>query len=474
MTDKVSAHSKTTRRRVLQGATASMALAGMPASAFAQRSAGRPNILFILADDLGYADISCYGARGYRTPVLDQLAAEGLLMTHGYANSPVCSATRIALITGRYQYRLRAGLEEPIGGRESNVGLSPSVPTLPALLKGRGYRTALIGKWHMGWPPEYGAIRSGYDRFFGIAGGATNYFTHRGADRNTAGGVPFNALYEGAANIERPGYLTDLLADRAIEEIEAGVKAGQPTLVSLHFTAPHSPWQGPGDAVGAEAIRSNVQFDGGSLEKYGEMVVAMDRAIGRVLAALDRAGAAEDTIVVFTSDNGGERFSDTWPFSGGKRKLLEGGIRVPMIVRWPGRVKAGSRSSQVMISMDWLPTLLEAAGAAPASVAPPDGMSLLKVIAGGAPAMPRKLYWRFKTDDQAAVREGNWKYLRRRGREYLFNVAVDPRERANLKGLNPGVFERLKQDWAAWNATMLPYPKESFSAGGEANSLADD
>ena len=447
----------TSRRRFLKGAGAAAALASLPACVQGQQRLGRsrpPNILFILADDLGYADLSVYGRRDYRTPVLDRLAADGLLMTQGYSNSAVCSPTRVALITGRYHQRLPVGLPEPIEGTEEGIGLPAAQTTLPGLLRAAGYRTALVGKWHMGWPPEHGPLASGYDSFFGIAPGAADHFTHR------YGRVRENVLFEGGARVEREGYLTHLLADRAIQEIR-GARA-QPLFLSLHFTAPHWPWQGPGDAATSSAIADLWHRDGGSLEKFAEMVTDMDASIGRVLAEIDR-GTARDTIVVFTSDNGGERFSDTWPLRGQKSDLLEGGIRVPLIVRWPAAIRAGTRSDQVMASMDWLPTLTAAAGA-PLNGYAPDGENLLDVLRGEAPARPRKLFWRFRGRDQAAVRDGDWKYLRIGGEEQLYNLVNDPRERANLKDREPQRFAQLKADFAAWNAQMLPYPPAPASA----------
>lgn len=456
------------RRTLLKGAGATALLGGLPAAVRGAAPATPPNILFILADDLGYADLSSYGRREYRTPSLDRLAAQGLLMTSGYANSAVCSATRVALITGRYQYRIAAGLEEPLTGREKIIGLPPEHPTLPSLLKDAGYRTSLVGKWHMGAPPAFGPLQSGYERFFGIVSGAADYFTHRTSLVNDGE----SGLYDGAGKVERRGYMTDLLADRAVDEIREAARAKRPFLVSLHFTAPHWPWQGPGDEAAAGKVRHLMHFDGGTLEKYAEMVVAMDAAIGRVLAELDAQGLARDTIVVFTSDNGGERFSDNWPFTGGKTELLEGGIRVPLIVRWPRAISAGSRTPQVMTSMDWLPTLLAAAGAASDRRFPPDGMNLLPVLTGHSEARPRTLYWRYKKSEQAAVRDGDWKYLRLGGHEYLFDVAKDPRERANLKELHAERFSSLKQQFAAWNEGMLPYPADSVS-GNQKGDLAD-
>ena len=441
-------------RRSLLGAAAGATLAGaLPVGLLAQPRR-RPNILFILADDLGYADLSCYGRRDYRTPVIDRLAEQGMLLTQAYSNSAVCSPTRVALITGRYHQRLSVGLPEPITGSEIGVGLPAGQSTLPSILKSAGYRTSLVGKWHMGWPPEHGPLNSGYDRFFGIAPGAADHFTH------TFGQVRENVLFEGDERVERPGYLTHLLVDRAVAEIRQNAARRQPFLLSLHFTAPHWPWQGPGDSATSSRIASLWHEDGGSLETYAEMVKAMDDGIGRVLAELEARNLARDTIVVFTSDNGGERFSDMWPLRGGKGELLEGGIRVPLIVRWPGRVRRGSRSDQVMMSMDWLPTLAAAAGVSPDPASPPDGENLLDVLTGESTPRPRKLFWRFRAGNQAAVRDGNWKYLKMRDQESLYDLARDPRERANLRQAESATFQRLKNELAAWNATMLPYPAE--------------
>ncbi|WP_166041329.1 sulfatase-like hydrolase/transferase [Sphingosinicella sp. YJ22] len=446
---------ETSRRRFLQGAGAAAALSALPGPVLAQGRGRPPNILFIMADDLGYADLSVYGRRDYRTLVLDRLAADGLLMTQGYSNSAVCSPTRVALITGRYHQRLAVGMPEPIRGPELDpVSLPAEQATLPGLLRAAGYRTALVGKWHMGWPPEHGPLRHGYDSFFGVASGAVDHFTHR--EQRTIGGRI--GLFDGESAVDRDGYVTDLLAARAVDEIRTATAARRPFMLSLHFTAPHWPWQGPGDSASSASITNLNHLDGGSLETFGEMVRSMDEAIGRVLAELERQDAARDTIVVFTSDNGGERFSDTWPLRGQKGDLLEGGIRVPLIVRWPAAIGAGQRSDQVMVSMDWLPTLLAAAGAPTNPAYPPDGENLLDVLRGAAPVRPRKLFWRFRARDQAAARDGDWKYLRIGEQEQLYDLARDPRERANLKDREAAVFARLKADWAAWNAQMLPYP----------------
>ncbi len=438
---------------MLKGA-AGLAAAGLvpwSASGLARPSGTGPNIIYIMADDLGFADLSCYGRRDFSTPNIDRLANEGMLFRQAYANSAVCSATRIALITGRYQYRLVAGLDEPMGF--TDVGLPPDLPTMPRQLQAAGYHTVLIGKWHMGGPPSYGPLKSGYERFFGIYGGGTDYFRHN----VPAEGVPheLSGLIDQDELDLRDGYVTEIFGTEAIKAIEEA-PAGRPFFMSLHFTAPHWPWEGPDDREVSEDLSQMMHFDGGSLETYSAMVRSMDGEIGKLLDYLDRSGLAENTIVVFTSDNGGERFSDTWPLIGVKTELLEGGIRVPFLVRWPGRVAPGTVTQQTAMSMDALPTLLAAAGREPDPAFPPDGMNLLPVLDGGA-AQSRTLFWRYKAMEQAAIRDGDWKYLLIGGEEYLFNLAEDERERANLKRREPERFAQLKERFAEWNSEMLPY-----------------
>jgi len=258
-------------------------------------------------------------------------------------------------------------------------------------------------------------------------------------------------------------YLTDLLGDRAVQEIGEYARAGRPFFMSLHFTAPHWPWEGPADEAVSRTLTRLQHFEGGSLATYAAMVGSLDNNVGKVLAALDRSGAARNTIVVFTSDNGGERFSDVWPLVGGKAELLEGGIRVPALVRWPEAIRRGRRSDQVTITMDWLPTLLAAAGATPDPDYPSDGQDMLTVLRGDAIRRPRKLFWRFKAAEQAAVRDGDWKYLKLGAKEALFDLAADVRERADLKASRPDVFQQLRGDFAEWSAGMLPYTADSAS-----------
>jgi arylsulfatase A-like enzyme len=427
----------------------------------------KPNIVFILADDLGYADLSVYGRRDYRTHNLDTLAGQGVRLTQAYSNSAVCSPTRFALITGRYQYRLRGGLEEPLARGNDAMGLPPSHPTLPSLLKKAGYATALIGKWHMGTLPSFGPLKSGYDEFFGNFGGAVDYFSYRGT--GDAQRSPKD-LYEGETPVEKTGYYTHLLAERAIDFIRR--RRNDPFLLSLHFTAPHWPWEGPGDEAVSKRLKSIFHYEGGSIATYASMVLALDEAVGRVLAALAQADLDDDTIVIFTSDNGGERFSDTWPFIGQKTELLEGGIRVPAIVRWPTRVRP-SVSDQVCITMDWLPTLLAAASTASDPAYPSDGEDLWPALTDPRNVHDRTLFWRYKAHEQRAVRRGALKYLRIAGNDYLFDVVADQRERANLAEARPQELATLQQAWEQWNAQMLPITPDVFTSGPDASGQAD-
>jgi arylsulfatase A-like enzyme len=360
------------------------------------------------------------------------------------------------LITGRYQQRLAVGLEEPINQPTQDFRLPPGHPTLPSLLKLAGYRTALVGKWHIGFNPSAGPLDYGYDHFFGYPGGGTNYYQQPG------GGTPQtpDVLFLERNQVRIPGYLTDLLGDDAVSWLGSG---SEPFFLSLHFNAPHAPWVAPGDEAAAAGWTDTLDRNRGSLAIFAQMVMAMDRNVGKVLAAIAGLGLADDTIVIFTSDNGGDRFSDMWPLTGVKGELLEGGIRVPLIVRWPGRIAAGTTSPQVMASMDFLPTLLAAAGTSPDPAFPSDGEDLLPVLRGQAPVRPRRLFWRHKVSDQAAVRDGAWRYLRLGGKEHLFDLSRDERERADRKAEEPQRLADLRAAYDSWNAGMLPYPANSFS-----------
>jgi arylsulfatase A-like enzyme len=422
----------------------------------------KPNIIFIVADDLGFADLGCYGGRdaefGPVSPVLDGLAAGGLKFTQGYSNSPVCSPTRFALMTGRYQYRLRGAAEEPINSMSrgsTTLGLPPGHPTLPSLLRGAGYRTALVGKWHLGYPPSFGPLRSGYEEFFGPMSGGVDYFTHRAF-------TGAHDLWSGEEEQHEEGYLTDLISRRAVDYVHRMAGGGAPFFLSLHYTAPHWPWEGRGDEALAQDVKGNLfHLHGGNIHTYRRMIHHMDEGIGQVMQALRANGIADTTLVVFTSDNGGERFSDNWPLVGGKMDLTEGGIRVPWIAHWPAAIAAGGTSTQQCMTMDWSATMLDAAGAAADPGHPLDGVSLLPVLREPARTFRRPLHWRMNHRGQRALRDGDWKYLRVDGHDYLFDLRADERERANHAVREPGRLAAMREAWERWNATMPAIPPDA-------------
>jgi arylsulfatase A-like enzyme len=457
-----------TRRDLIAMGGASILTACGAGQAGGNGAGGPPNIVFILADDLGYADLSCYGRRDFETPNIDKLASQGVRYLDAYSNSPVCSPTRTALITGNYQYRLPVGLEEPLASRP--LGLPPGQVTLPSILRDAGYNTALVGKWHLGQLPDYGPLKSGYEHFWGFRGGGIDYFTHAGM-----GG---HDLWDQALEIEREGYLTDLLGQKATEMIEQFSQSDRPFFLSLHFNAPHWPWEGAEDEAEAERIAKDpntniVHWDGGGLETYANMVRSLDLQVGRVMQQLDRLGLSENTILVFTSDNGGERFSDTWPFSGRKTELLEGGIRVPCIVRWPRHLPPGAESRNVSMSMDWAPTLIKACGIEAVSDGTVfDGVDVFAPDYSETQA-DRALFWRMKWMSQEACRHGKWKYLRIGEHSFLFDLETDPLERANLKHRHPDLFQSLETRFRQWDAAMLPISEESESHGYTGAQMAD-
>lgn len=425
----------------------------------------RPNIVFIVADDLGYADLGCYGGRdasfGPVSPVLDGLAARGLKLTQGYSNSPVCSPTRFALMTGRYQYRLRGAAEEPINSKSrgsTTLGLPPEHPTLPSLLRDAGYRTALMGKWHLGYPPAFGPLRSGYDEFFGPMSGGVDYFTHCSSTGQ-------HDLYLNDAEQQEGGYLTDLITDHGLDFVRrmaGGARSGTPFFLSLHYTAPHWPWETRDDEALAQEVKGNLfHLHGGNIDTYRRMIHHMDEGIGRLMDLLRAEGLERNTLVVFTSDNGGERFSDNWPLVGGKMDLTEGGIRVPWIAHWPAVIAPGSTSTQTCMTMDWSATMLDAAGATAAASHPLDGRSLMPLLRDATWRDDQPMFWRMNHRGQRAMRHGPWKYLRVDGHDYLFNLEGDERERANLAPIAPERLAAMVQAWEAWEATMPPIPADA-------------
>ena len=422
----------------------------------------KPNIIYIVADDLGFADLGCYGGRqadfGDVSPNIDALARGGLRLTQGYSNSPVCSPTRFSMITMRYQYRLRGGMEEPINSKSKGnpkLGLPPEIPTLPSLLKKAGYDTALIGKWHLGYPPAFGPLKSGYDEFYGIMAGGVDYFSH-------CSGKGDHDLYVGHEEHHEIGYLTDLLSAKAVDYVKRQSGNKKPFFLSLHYTAPHWPWETRDDAHLAEQVKDNLfHLDGGNVETYRRMIHHMDEGIGQLVETLKANNLLNNTLIVFTSDNGGERFSDNWPLVGGKMDLTEGGIRVPWIAHWPAHIAPSTVSDQHCMTMDWSATMLDIGGGQADAAYPIDGVSLRSVLSNPKQTFERPLYWRMNHRHQRAMRQGPWKYLKVDDHEYLFNLDNDERERANLAKVHPERLSEMREQWINWSHTVPEIPEDA-------------
>jgi arylsulfatase A-like enzyme len=415
----------------------------------AQKKDSRPNIIYIMADDMGYADLSCYGQKNYQTPNIDRLAERGIKFMNAYAAAPVCTPTRTAFITGRYPARSEVGLHEPLewSAKDSTIGLTPKLPSLGSMLKKAGYETFLVGKWHLGFAPENGPTNNGFDYFFGFKGGGLDYVSHR-SPRN---GPP--DLYENDRPVEQEGYLTELLEEKAIALIKR--KHETPFFLSMMFNAPHWPWQAPGDAKYPDTVRWT---QGGSPAIYAQMVKSMDDAVGRIMKVLEEENLSQNTVVIFTSDNGGEKFSDMGIYKGHKMQLWEGGIREPALLVWPGKVSPGSVTNQVATTMDWTATILALAKASPPKNISLDGIDLMPVLAGKQKEINRTLYWRIsQRTNNSALRDGKWKYLKdEKGNEYLFDLNADPSETNNLKEKEPKIFENLREKYIQWNSSLLP------------------
>ena len=261
------------------------------------------------------------------------------------------------------------------------------------------------------------------------------------------------------------GYLTDVFSQQAVDYVNrmaAAARAGKPFMLSLHYTAPHWPWETRDDAGLAPEVAKNLfHLDGGNVHSYRRMIHHMDEGIGWLMDALERHGLTDNTLVVFTSDNGGERFSDNWPLVGGKMDLTEGGIRVPWIAHWPAVIPAGTSSTQHCMTMDWSATLLDAGGGQPDPAYPLDGVSLMDVLQTPQQTFVRPLFWRMNHRQQRALRDGDWKYLKVDDCEYLFNISADERERADLSVREHQRMAQMRQRWLEWNETMPPIPADA-------------
>jgi arylsulfatase A-like enzyme len=419
----------------------------------------RPNVVLIMMDDLGYGDLGSYGAPDARTPNVDGLARKGVRFTDAYANAPVCSATRAALMTGRYQQRV--GLEWALGpaGKDVEYRLPVTGASFPALLKKAGYATALIGKWHLGLKPENGPNAHGFDQFFGFLGGAVGYYSHIGMD-----GRP--DLYENTTPVTSSRYLTDEITARAVSFVTE--HAPQPFFLEVAYNATHWPFEPPDRTDGSLLGGSNIyQLPGDpnapTRGDYVRMLERADRGVGEILTALDKAGLTGNTLVIFTNDNGGEWLSRNAPFFDRKSTVWEGGIRVPLIMTWPQRLPAGRKTPQLAMTMDVTASILEAAGVTPDSMYPPDGIDLLPIAAGTSPVVARDLFWRINqpTRVQRAVRSEMWKLIvdgltvQDGIHVMLFDLRNDPGERDDLAWRYPARVAELRRKYALWELGLL-------------------
>ena len=416
-----------------------------------------PNVVLILMDDLGYGDVGSYGVTDIRTPNIDRLARAGVRLTDAYANGAVCSPTRAALISARYPQRVGIEWVLTSAPEDRDRGLPVSGNSLPALLKRSGYVTGLIGKWHLGFKPEFGPNAQGFDEFFGFLAGAADYYAHV-----EPGGAA--DLYENTRPVQDTAYLTDEFTRRAVNFIDR--HALEPFFLEVAYNAPHWPFEPPGLAPSDPRRQRPLRPQAGGLllfempddatpatrAEYVSMVERADKGIGEILQALDRHGITRNTLVIFTSDNGGEWLSRNAPFFHRKATLWEGGIRVPLILRWPARLPAGKTSEQAAITMDLSASILAAGGVSLPSDFHPDGINLLPSLAGEKPLVERQLFWRLVRSErqQKAVRSGDWKLLVDGGQYLLFDLKSDPGERSDLAAQHPDAVKRLKGLLADW------------------------
>lgn len=404
----------------------------------------RPNLLYILADDLGYGDLSCYGSKDIATPRIDRLAAEGARLTSWYAQ-PVCTPSRYALLTGRHPNRTEGGLMNALMRAEAadaDKGLRSGETTLATLLSGAGYTTSLIGKWHLGHGHrELLPTHHGFGSFFGHTGGCVDFFTLR------YGNIP--DWYRGDELVDFKGYATDVVTDEAVRFLRAQ-KTDKPFFLFLAYAAPHysKGWDASKGALTnvmqakAESIARMTGIADHNRRIFAAMVVEMDEAVGRVLDTLDAAGLADKTWVVFASDNGGDIDfgASNQPLRGEKNTLYEGGIRVPCIMRWPGRVKPGTVIDQPLIVQDMLPTVCATTGVSTAGLTL-DGRDMRPALLHGRP-LERDVF--FLRKNAASLRRGDWKYLRIDDRDMLFDLTNDLGEQNDLAAQHPEKLATLK------------------------------
>lgn len=450
----------------------SIGLCWLPLSvtAIGEESSSRPDIVFIVADNLGYGDLSCYGCQDIQTPNIDRLAAEGVRLTNFYSNGPECSPTRTALLTGRYQQRV-GGLECAVGtgnvGRydeaiylaeRHDLGLPPDELTIADLLKQAGYRTVGLGKWHLGYEKKFLPPNFGFDYFLASLGGTIDYFYHTEPD-----GTP--VLYENDRLVRRDGYFTDLITEGAVKFLKEQPR-DEPLFLYLPYTAPSAPFQHP-DRMPAEPKRADKwdasSWQAGTRDVLRLIIQRLDRGVGRVLKTLDETGRRDNTLVIFCSDNGAYPIAaSNAPFRGYASELLEGGIHVACMARWPGKIPQGTVDDRLAITMDLSASVIAAAGIRPPADRPFDGIDVLGQIARGEPPRPRTLFWRSRRANRTwkAVRQGDLKYLYRQEgdkiEEFFFDVTKDPGESINLLQNRPEDVRRFKEMLARWEQEVRP------------------
>ncbi len=400
----------------------------------------RPNAVLFVADDLGYADLGCYGGRDVPTPHIDSIANNGVRFTNGYVTAPVCSPTRAGLLTGRYQQRF--GHEfNPGSTPEENFGLPLDQLTLPQLLKQHGYATGMVGKWHLGLRPDYHPLRRGFDEYFGFLGGAHAYVNLRKTERNP--------ILRGTTPIDEDEYLTDAFAREAAAFVER--HHDRPFFLYNPYNAIHTPMQATEKYLARfTAIKDERR------RTMAAMLSALDDAVGRVLDKLREHALEQDTLVFFISDNGGPTQANTSrndPLSGFKGQLWEGGIRVPFIVQWKGALPPGE-SNVPVTALDIFATSIAAAGLQPPRNL--DGADLRRLLRQDAgEAADRALYWRF--GEQSAVRVNNLKLLKIPEHEpMLFDLSTDPAEKTDLAAQQPEKVAQLRKTYEKWNAQLVP------------------
>ncbi len=404
--------------------------------------ANRPNIIVILADDLGYGDLASYNDKGNETPNLSRLAREGVRLTDFHSSGAVCSPTRAGFLTGRYQQR--SGIADVVSvyrWRNRHQGLQPDEITLAERLREAGYSTGIVGKWHLGYYPEYRASRHGFDSFRGFLSGSIDYITHV----DPIGRMDW---WHAESADPRQGYSTHLISHDAIEFVEA--HKDRPFFLYISHAAPHTPYQGPGDDPIREVGNAHLREGVADISRaYAEMLDEMDRGIGQLIAALRRLELHEKTLVFFFSDNGANIRGSNRPYRGFKGSLWEGGHRVPAIAWWPGHLPAGAVRDQTSISLDLWPTILPLAGATTPADHVIDGVDLFASLQRDAPLPARNLFWSF--EGFGAVRSGPWKLmLMRNGKRKLYNIEVDPAEQTDLAQRHPERVRTLKQAYDAW------------------------